>query len=153
VKRRKCKNCNELFVITPRHPDQEYCSRKKCQRARKTQWQRRKLSSDEDYRKNQADCQERWLKKHPGYWKRYREKHPEYAQRNREKQRARNRINRRQRPARSTFQNIVKMDAKQRQKPLISGFYELIPVADTPFANMAPIIVRIDEAVNPGASV
>jgi hypothetical protein len=45
------------------------------------------------------------------------------------------------------------MDAKQRQKPLISGFYELIPLTDTPFANMAPIIVRIDEAVNPGASV
>jgi len=142
-----------LFVITPRHPDQEYCSRKECQMARKTQWQRRKLSSDEDYRKNQADCQERWLKKHPGYWKRYREKHPEYAQRNREKQRERNQNNRRQPTARSILPTIANMDAKNPQKPLISGFYELTPVADTPFANMAPIIVRIDEAVNPCASV
>ena len=153
MKRRRCKNCSRSFALTASHAEQKYCSRKECQKARKNDWQRCKLSSDEDYRKNQVDCQERWVDKHPGYWKRYREKHPEYVQRNREKQRARNQINRRQRPARSMLQNIANMDAKQRQKPLISGFYELIPVAGTPFANMAPIIVRIDEAVNPGASV
>jgi len=153
VKRRRCKNCSRSLVLTARHPEQKYCSRKECQKARKNDWQRCKLSSDEDYRKNQADCQERWADKHPGYWKRYREKHPEYTQRNREKQRERNRINRGQPPAGSILPTIANMDAKHPQKPLISGYYELIPVTDTPFANMAPIIVRINEAVNPGASV
>ena len=148
MKRRKCKNCNRLFVITARHPGQEYCSRKKCQKARKTQWQRRRLSGDEDYRGNQADCQARWAAKNPGYWKRYREKHPESAQRNRDKQRERNRINRRQPPAKSILPTIANMDAKHQQKPLISGYYELTPLTDPPFANMDPIVVRIDEAVD-----
>ncbi len=148
MKRRKCKNCNELFVITPKHPDQKYCSRKECQRARKTQWQRQKLSIDDDYRENQADCQVRWTEKNPGYWKRYREKHPEYSQRNREKQRERNRINRRQPPAKSMLPSIANMDAKHPKKPSISGYYELTPITDPPFANIDPIVVRIDEAVD-----
>ena len=148
MKRRKCKNCSRLFVITARHPHQEYCSRKECQKARKTLWQRRKLSNDEDYLKNQADCQERWVKKNPGYWKRYREKHLESAHRNRDKQRERNRINRRQPSTKSISPTIVNMDAKNQQKPLISRYYELTPIAGLPFANMAPIVVRIDEAVD-----
>ena len=146
MKRRRCENCNRSFAITARHPKQKFCSRKECQKARKNNWQRRKLSSDEDYRKNQADCQERWVEKHPGYWKQYREKHPESAQRNRKKQRERNRINRRQPPTKSS--SIANMDAKQPQKPLISGYYELTPIAGLQFANMAPIVVRIDEAVD-----
>ena len=117
MKRRRCKNCNKSFVISSRHPEQKYCSRKECQKARKNNWQRRKLSSDEDYRKNQADCQERWVEKHPGYWKQYRKKNPESARRNKEKQRGRNRINRRQPPSKSP--SIANMDAKQPQKPLI----------------------------------
>lgn len=111
MKRRKCKNCSRLFVITAKHLDQKYCSRKECQRTRKTQWQRRKLSGDEDYRENQADCQARWVAKNPGYWKRYREKHPESAQRNKDKQRERNRINRIQPPAKSMLPTIANMDA------------------------------------------
>ena len=153
MKRRRCKNCSQSLVITARHPEQTYCSRKGCQRARKNNWQRRKLSSDEDYRKNQVNCQEQWVEKHPGYWKQYREKHPEYAQGNRAKQRERNRINRKKPLARSKLPAIAKMDTKPQQKPLISGYYELTPVTDPPFANMTPIIVRIDEAVNPHASV
>jgi hypothetical protein len=106
------------------------------------------LSGDEDYRENQADCQARWAAKNPGYWKRYREKHPESAQRNKDKQRERNRINRIQPPAKSMLSTIANMDAKHQQKTLISGYYELTPIADPPFANMDPIVVRIDEAVD-----
>lgn len=150
MKRRKCKHCGRSFVITARRPDQTYCSRKECQRARKNHWQRRKLANDEDYRINQASCQANWVAQHPGYWKQYREKHPEYAQRNREKQRERNQINRTQPPASTTIApSIAKMDAKHPEKSFISGYYKLIPVADTPFANMDPIMVRIHEAVHP----
>lgn len=143
MKRRKCNHCGRSFVVTSRHPDQTYCSRKECQRARKTDWQRRKLASDEDYRVNQAACWADWASRHPGYWKRYREKHPEYVQRNKEKQRERNRINRAKPPLIATSSN--------NKTPFISGYYELIPVADTPCANMEPILVRIHEAACPRA--
>jgi ribosomal protein S27AE len=153
VKRRKCKHCGRSFVVTAKHPDQKYCSQNECKRARKNDWQRCKLAGDEDYRINQANSQANWVEQHPGYWKKYREKHPQYAQRNREKQRERN-INRRQHPGKPMAASIAKMDAKQCRKPFISGFYELIPVTDTPFAKMAPILVRIHEAAHhPGNPV
>ena len=52
-----------FFELSPRHPNQKYCSSKECQRVRKTEWQRKKMANDEDYRKNQADCQQRWRAK------------------------------------------------------------------------------------------
>lgn len=131
--KRKCKNCNRLFSVTARHPDQKYCSRKECRKARKIQWQRRKLFSDEDYRKNQADCQARWRAKNPGYWKRYREK-----------QKERNRIKRSQ-PPKSMLPTIANMDMKNQQRPLVSGYYELTPIAGPSFANMDAMVVRINK--------
>ncbi len=152
MKRRKCKHCGRSFVIGARHPDQKYCAQKQCQRARKNDWQRRKLASDEDYRGNQAACQANWSKGNTGYWKQYRKKNPEYAQRNREKQRKRN-FNRRQRFDRPIAPGVAKMDAKNQQRALISGYYKLIPVTDMPVANMEPIIVRIHETVYPENSL
>jgi hypothetical protein len=148
VKRRKCKHCGRSFVINSRRPDQKYCAQKECQRARKNDWQRQKLASDEDYRCNQSACRTNWLKHNTGYWKQYRKNHPEYAQRNREKQRERN-LNRRRSSDRPIASSVAKMDAKNRQKVLISGYYKLIPVSDIPFANMEPIIVRIHETAYP----
>ena len=148
MKRRKCKHCGRSFVISARHPDQKHCTQKECQRARKNDWQRRKLASDEDYRNDQAACKTEWLKHNTGYWKQYRKKNPEYAQRNREKQRERN-INRRQRSDGPIASSVAKMDAKNQQRTLISGYYKLIPVTDIPVANIEPIIVRIHETVYP----
>ena len=153
MKRRKCKHCGRSFVVTARHADQTYCSQKECQRARKSEWQRRKLASDKDYQLNQADCQASWAAQHPEYWKLYRAKHPEYVQRNREKQRERNRIHRGQPPVASMTSTVANMDANHQETLFISGYYKLIPVTDTPVANMAPILVRIQEAVYPLASV
>lgn len=150
MKRRKCKHCGRSFVVTSRHPDQRYCSQSKCQRTRKNEWQRHKLANDEDYQMNQAECQANWAARHPEYWKQYRENHPEYAERNRKKQRERNRINRGQPPASPMISSVAKMDAKHQERSFISGYYKLIPVTDTPFANMDPIIVRIHETPHPG---
>jgi len=49
--------------------------------------------------------------------------------------------------------NVANMDANHQETLFISGYYKLIPVTDTPFANIAPILVRIQEAVHPLASV
>ena len=148
MKRRKCKHCGRSFVVTSRHPDQTHCSQKGCQRARKNDWQRRKLASDEDYRINQANCQATWAAQHPRYWKQYREKNPEYTQQNREKQRERNRIARGQPPASPMISSVAKRDPNHQEKPFIAGYYKLIPVADTPVANMAPLLVRIHAATH-----
>jgi len=145
VKRRKCKHCGRSFVVMPRHPDQKYCSQKECQRTRKNEWQRRKLASDPDYRMNQAQCKANWAAQHPGYWKQYREKHPEYAERNRAKQLKRNRINRGQPPVSPMSSDVARMDANNHERSFISGYYQIIPVTDTPFTNI-PIIVSIHEA-------
>ena len=147
MKKRRCKNinCRCFFELSPRHPNQKYCSRKECQRARKTEWQRKKMANDEDYQKNQADCQARWSAKNPDYWKKYRDKNPEYTQRNREKQRQRDRSKSGSKANTSIFRNLAKMDASKAQKPIISGMYELIPVKRQNLAKMDALIVEINE--------
>lgn len=147
MRKRRCNNkdCRCLFEVSPRHPNQKYCSRNKCQRVRKTQWQRSKLAHDEDYQKNQADCQARWRARHPDYYKKYREKNPEYTKRNRDKQRLRNRSKRAQTATTSILNPIAKMDALKSNKPVISGKYKLIPVSEQTIAKMDVIIVEINE--------
>ena len=57
----KCKNCRRVIRNpNPRIKNQEYCGEKKCQRARKRKWQRRKMSSDQDYRLNQEAALAKW---------------------------------------------------------------------------------------------
>lgn len=67
-----CKACRGTRLINPRNPNQQYCNRADCQRARKRAWQRKKRATDPQYRKNQIDCQERWREQHPEYWQAYR---------------------------------------------------------------------------------
>jgi len=46
-------------------------SRKACQQARKTQWQRKKMATDSDYRKNQMESLQNWREHNRDYWRRY----------------------------------------------------------------------------------
>ena len=69
-----CNACHRIQPANPRNPNQQYCNRADCQRARKREWQRKKRASDPDYRKNQKDCQKRWLENHPDYWRAYRKR-------------------------------------------------------------------------------
>lgn len=92
-KRKRCRNkdCCEPFTPCPQVPNQKYCSKKECQRARKREWNRKKLESDEDYREARRDAQKNWRKKNPDYWKQYRARQKNYVQKNRQQQRTRNR--------------------------------------------------------------
>ena len=76
-----CACCGKKF--RPRGDNHRYCEDKRCQRARKTRWQKKKLVQDLDYRENQNSAQKEWKSKHPEYWREYRAKHPEYKQRGR----------------------------------------------------------------------
>lgn len=147
MKTRRCKNikCRCLFEVKPRNPDQKYCSREECQKARKAERQRRMMANDKEYRKDQEDCKEKWKTENPDYSKKYREKNPEYTKRNREKQKERDRSKRASKTETSVFQHLAKMHPSEQKKPIRSGRYKLIPVKDQNLAKMHPIIVEISE--------
>lgn len=69
-----CNACHRIQPVNPRNPNQQYCNRADCQRARKRAWQRKKRASDPDYRQNLIDAQKRWREHHPDYWRQYRKK-------------------------------------------------------------------------------
>ena len=119
-----CKHCGEAFPLRPQNPNQTFCSKPKCQRARKRIWQKQKLQSDPDYRDNQRASQQKWRDKNPGYWKRWRDGHPEYVAHNRKLQMERNRTARGAVDA-SMF---AKMDASIEVFSLPSGTYRVMPV-------------------------
>jgi hypothetical protein len=140
--KRKCKNekWHHFFDIDPQHPNQQYCSSKECQKARKAKWQREKLSTDEHYKENQADCIKRWKEKNPNYFKQYRKNNLEYTKRNRKKQRERNFRKRVPKLLQSTSKPIAKMDVVI---PKISGKYLLTPINDQVIAKMDAVMVEL----------
>ncbi|MGF6465134.1 hypothetical protein [Paraburkholderia youngii] len=114
---RLCLACGNAFVPLLHVPRQRYCSSDACQRARRRDWQNRRLRIDSDYRDNQARAQAKWRAGHSGYWREYRAAHPAYRERNSTMQRMRN--------ARHSFKPAAKMDVIGLSRPLGSGFYVL----------------------------
>ena len=141
AERRKCKHCDQSFSPRPQNPDQQYCSERVCQRARKRLWQQRKLLSDPDYHANQRAAQSCRQEKNPEYWSKYREKNPDYVERNRDRQRQRNRRWREQDTGRIP---IAKMDASKSESSINPGRYLLSRVERGVIAKMDALIVEIN---------
>jgi hypothetical protein len=141
MKKRPCKNCRRLFEISPQKPDQKYCKREKCQRAWKNAWQKEKMRTDDDYRQNQNDAQERWCKKNPDYYKTYREKNPAYTKKNRLAQAERNRKKRSVSNQIAIDDSIAKMDVLNNKNLIKSGRYTIISADNPEFAKMDVLIV------------
>ncbi len=120
--KRRCLCCGRLFTARSNVPNQQYCSCKRCQNARRQRWRQQKLANDPDYKANQEASQRRWCENNPDYWQRYRASHPKYNQRNRELQRLRNQKRRVDASARiaKRYTLIVKLD-------VISGNYAQAP--------------------------
>lgn len=117
----RCANpkCRRLFLPDPRVKNQQYCSKKECQRFRKRHWQHQKITHDPDYQANQRDAHHCWKEQNRGYWRRYREQHPEYVKRNRLLQMERDRIRRRR--------DLAKMDASKDISSIKPSAYYLVP--------------------------
>jgi type IV secretory pathway VirB10-like protein len=135
---RRCKHCGKRIDLRPQNPNQEYCKKPECQRARKRKWQRQKMKTDADYRENQREAARRWRAKNPAYWRNYRSKNDAYAQRNRQQQKLRNR-----RIADPKDAETANMDVSKPQSNIKPGRYQLIPVAGDFIANMDASIVEI----------
>ena len=129
-----CASCGEKFIRNPRSPNQSYCSKKECQRMRKSLWQKSRMKKDSTYRNNQRLSWKEWARQHPEYWKEYRKKHSDKTRRNSMMQTIRNR--RRRRP-----ELIAKMDALEMPRIKPSGTYYLVPM----IAKMDALKVNIFE--------
>lgn len=141
----RCKHCHQVFPFRPQNPNQQYCSKSECQKARKRQWQRLKLLADPAYQANQGDAQHCWQEKHPTYWQEYRARHPDYVERNRTQQRERNR---RRRVRQGTGPGVIaKMDASTPENIINPGRYRLSCIDSTSgglIAKMDALIVEIN---------
>ena len=76
-----CQHCKRLKVR--RTASQRYCGSVRCQRTRKNGWRRTRYASDVDYRDNQRDSTDTWLKTQGGaaaYHRRYRQRRKATAQ-------------------------------------------------------------------------
>jgi len=127
-----CKNCRRIIEKPNRKiKNQKYCNRKVCQRARKRKWQRNKMQTDEDYRRNQKESRDKWLENHPDYYKHYRDTHIAYTDRNREMQKDRDAARR--------LTNLANMDALMEIKYENTERYFIVS-ADGDLAKMDALI-------------
>jgi hypothetical protein len=115
-----CAACGESFTPRPQKPRQKYCSSPNCQSKRRQVWQKERLQDDQFHQENQADAQQYWLDRNPGYWKKYRSEHPEYVEQNRKKQRDRD--------SKTKSGNLAKSDVSIQPNTLQAGLYFLRPV-------------------------
>jgi hypothetical protein len=137
---RRCAYCGEAFRPRRQVPDQEYCGKGECRRARRRCWQRGKRQNDADYRDNQARAQRAWARENSAYWRAYRSGHPEYAEVDRERAKQRQRDCRRRAAEESTF---AKMDSSKALSTVPSGTYLLVPQGEEKFAKMDSLMVEI----------
>ena len=140
MEERRCAGCGEAFRPRPQVPDQEYCGKKECRRARRRRWQRAKRQDDADYRDNQARAQRAWAGENSAYWRAYRSGHPDYAQAERERAKQRRRDCRRGAAGGDAF---AKMDSSKPLSTVPSGTYLLVPQDEEKFAKMDSLMVEI----------
>ncbi len=140
--KRVCRCCGCWFIPRANVPNQQYCSCRICQNARRQRWRKQKLSTDPDYKADQYAAQRRWCEKNPDYWKRYRACHPDYCQRNRQKQKQRN-CKGGKRPI-ELGSVIAKRYALKPANEIISGLYRLSPVDGAMIAKSDALLVKLD---------
>ncbi len=130
-----CPCCCTFF--TPRNKLQTYCSKPACQKARKALWQKQKLVTDPEYKKDQHLSQQKWLSAHPDYYQDYRQRNPEKADRNRALQKIRN-----HKVQFTKTIGVAKMDARKLYKQGLLGQFWLVPTV----AKMDPVKIFITTA-------
>jgi hypothetical protein len=70
---RTCPFCGRQFVASLYHPDQAICTDKQCQTRRRTEYHKRKLAKDADYRDSCRESQRLWRERNPDYMRMYRQ--------------------------------------------------------------------------------
>jgi hypothetical protein len=65
---RRCRYCQEIFQPSKFQPRQAVCSGAGCQRKRRTDYHRKKIATDPEYREVCRDSPRKWRAANPGYW-------------------------------------------------------------------------------------
>jgi superfamily II DNA helicase RecQ len=89
MRERRCRYCQKSFQVSKFRPLQTVCSEAACQRQRRTDYHRDRITADPEYRDVCRDSPRKWRARNPGYWSRYRAEHPDTVARNREQQKLR----------------------------------------------------------------
>lgn len=110
---RRCSYCHDLFQPSIYRPQQTVCSKAECQHRRRSEYHRKKLQSDPEYRQVARDSQKKWRQAHPEYDQKYRTQHPEYHQRNRQQQQLRDQKRRFRRLAKNNLAVDLKRSAAE----------------------------------------
>jgi hypothetical protein len=86
------------------------CGRPECQRRRRTDYHRKKLATDPEYRQVALESQKQWRAEHPDYQKQRRRQNPQLVENNRQRQRQRDQ---RRRLRRLLDKNNLALDLKR----------------------------------------
>ncbi len=105
---RRCLYCQQIFQPSKLQPRQAVCGEIDCQCRRRTEYHRKKLTADPEYREVCRDSPRKWRVRHPDYWRQYRQKNPAAVERNRQRQQARDR----KRKLRNLANNTSALDLK-----------------------------------------
>jgi hypothetical protein len=105
---RCCRYCQQSFQPSKYRLDQTVCSTAACQRERRTDYHRQKLTADAEYAQVVRDSQRKWREANADYQRQYRQKNPAAAEQNRREQQQRDR----KRRVRLLVKNNVALDLK-----------------------------------------
>ena len=88
---RRCPYCQCSFVPSVFRPQQVVCGKPECQGRRRSDYHRKKLTSDPEYFQVVRDSQKQWWDEHPDYQKQHRQQNPKLVESNRQRQKLRDR--------------------------------------------------------------
>jgi hypothetical protein len=112
-KTRRCPYCQCSFLPSIYRPQQVVCSQAECQRRRRTDYHRKKLATDPEYRQVVRDSQKQWWDEHPEYQKHRRQGNPKLVENNRQRQRQRDQKRRLQQLVRNNLAFDLKHSASE----------------------------------------
>src|SRR5581483_1011392 len=98
MRQKRCRYCSKKFVPCKYRPNQQVCSSPDCQRRRRAEYHRRKLTQDALYREQCLDSQRKWRAKNPHYMRRYRAR-----------RRVSSRLNADRRPLAQSLRDLLRM--------------------------------------------
>ena len=112
-KTRRCSYCQRWFLPSVYRPQQEVCSKPECQRRRRTDYHRKKITNDPEYHQVVLESQKKWRSQHPDYDKERRQANSRLVVSNRERQRQRDQKRRLQRLAKNNLALDLKRSASE----------------------------------------
>ncbi len=148
-KTRCCPYCQSSFLPSVYRPRQGVCGQPECQRRRRSDYHRKKLRADAEYRQIVRDSQKQWWDEHPDYQKQRRQQNAKLVESNRQRQRQRDQKRRIEHLVRNNLALDLKQSASEvwllgpkvrdlDRNNLASAQVLILPSLGRPFADVGP---------------